>query len=177
MDKEKYIAPEMEIIVFENADVITTSPETDPTWQRQAVLRGLPVRIYSLKIWQAGVYDLSMRASYQDLIFLFAYGILNTEIRRLCGGHRVILPYPMMESVAIIWISERRSRSALKTSRRWLTGTVIMSIRRWWFGTSWTAVQWWICSHALEDSANPSIWVCCGISLKLVKIIHSCFKV
>ena len=31
MDKEKYIAPEMEIIVFENADVITTSPETDPT--------------------------------------------------------------------------------------------------------------------------------------------------
>ena len=31
MDKEKYIAPEMEIIVFENEDVITSSPETDPT--------------------------------------------------------------------------------------------------------------------------------------------------
>ena len=29
MDKEKYIAPEMEIVEFDNEDVITTSNQTD----------------------------------------------------------------------------------------------------------------------------------------------------
>lgn len=29
MEKEKYIAPEMEIVEFENEDVITTSNQTD----------------------------------------------------------------------------------------------------------------------------------------------------
>ena len=31
MDKEKYITPEMEIVVFEAEDVITTSLEDDET--------------------------------------------------------------------------------------------------------------------------------------------------
>ncbi len=30
MEKEKYIAPEVEIIEFDNEDVITTSNELDP---------------------------------------------------------------------------------------------------------------------------------------------------
>lgn len=29
MEKEKYIAPEMEIVEFDNEDVITTSSQTD----------------------------------------------------------------------------------------------------------------------------------------------------
>ena len=31
MDKEKYITPEMEIVVFEAEDIITTSGEDDET--------------------------------------------------------------------------------------------------------------------------------------------------